>query len=218
MTNLPTHLATKSVSGAGSGLFTPQAIEPGVEVFHVDRPLVSVLNSGHLKTACSNCFLWLPDNGGDGGTVVQMETGIADAKKLKACQACKIVRYCSQVGFWSPVTRHYDIFQHAESHYSPYHQILDGFSGALFTLYQIPFVVYNNSHFKRHLELPFTFYCFRPSAHPLSRPFTGLSSSIMESPPQIRMQDFRKVLPKRPPQYRPHSDATSPPQKSQCPP
>jgi len=99
MTNLPTHLATRNVSDGGNGLFTTQAVEPGTEVFHVDRPLVSVLNSGHLKTACSNCFLWLPDNGIDGRSVVQRETGVADAKKLRACQSCKIVRYCSKVGF-----------------------------------------------------------------------------------------------------------------------
>ncbi len=111
MSNVHTRVSSRKVSGAGSGLFTSQAVEPGTEVFHADRPLVSVLNSGQLKTACSSCFLWLPDGGSDGATVVPAVTETAKGKKLKACQACKIVRYCSKVGFGFSERRHHEFFR-----------------------------------------------------------------------------------------------------------
>lgn len=120
MTIIPKHLAIRSVAGTGSGLFTNLAIQPGSEILNVDRPLVSVLNSGHLKTACTNCFLWMPDNGVDGNAVVQTETGIADEKKLKACQGCKIVRYCSKVGCLSFAT-----YDHRICYFSVCENIID---------------------------------------------------------------------------------------------
>ena len=103
MTDLPANLQVNNILGVGNALFTSTAIDPGAEIFHVDRPLVSVLNQGHLKTACSNCFVWLPENGTDGGAIVQKSVGgrgKQQVKKLRACQGCKIVRYCSTVGSW----------------------------------------------------------------------------------------------------------------------
>ena len=89
MATLPTHLYTQKNPDAGTGLFVSEAIPPGVEILRVDRPLVSVLDSPHLKDACSECCLWLPENG-DGGD--------SQSKRLRACQGCKITKYCCKVG------------------------------------------------------------------------------------------------------------------------
>ena len=56
-------------------------------MLRVKRPLVAVLNQGQLTTACEWCFVWVPDGQGTATT------------KLRACQGCRIVRYCSKVGF-----------------------------------------------------------------------------------------------------------------------
>ncbi len=97
MTNLPSHIYPKQApNSAGSGLFTSQAIDAGKEIFRIDRPLVSVLDSPHLKDACSNCYVWVPENGvGQFGEEKDKEV------KLRACQGCKIDRYCSKVGLIS---------------------------------------------------------------------------------------------------------------------
>ena len=94
MTPLPAHIYTKPASNnAGNGLFTSKGLSAGEEILRIDRPLVSVLDSPHLKDACSNCYVWVPENGvGQFGE----EGGITT--KLKACQGCKVDRYCSKVG------------------------------------------------------------------------------------------------------------------------
>ena len=88
MTTLPAHIHTQKAPDAGTGLFASEAILPAVEVFRVERPLVLVLDSPHLKDTCSECCLWLPDNGHEGDP---------QSKKLKACHACKITKYCCKV-------------------------------------------------------------------------------------------------------------------------
>ena len=58
-------------------------------MLRIERPLVAVLNQKHLTRACEWCFIWVPE-------------GEEEAKtKLRACQGCRIVRYCSKVGFIS---------------------------------------------------------------------------------------------------------------------
>ena len=94
MTEHPNDIEQRHTPKQGNGLFTKIHFEPGSEVFRVTRPLASVLDAGHLRNACSNCFLWLPDNAGNAAANIQT----ADPKKLKACQNCKIVRYCAKVG------------------------------------------------------------------------------------------------------------------------
>ena len=87
MTSLPSHIQQRFISHAGNGLFTIKAIDAGEEVLRVERPLVAVLNQGQLVRVCEWCFIWVPE-------------GEAKAKtKLRACQGCRIVRYCSKVGF-----------------------------------------------------------------------------------------------------------------------
>jgi Pyruvate/2-oxoacid:ferredoxin oxidoreductase delta subunit len=97
MADLPPNVYREEVPDAGSGLFASQAFEPGEEVFRVRSPLVSVLNQSQLTTACANCFLWVPENSEDavgGGDIGERPK----RKKLRACQGCKILRYCSKVG------------------------------------------------------------------------------------------------------------------------
>ena len=97
MADLPPNVYKKEIPNAGSGLFASEAVGPGKEVFRIERPLVPVLNQNNLTTACANCFLWVPENdedavgGGNGGEEPKKQ-------KLRACQGCKIVRYCSKVG------------------------------------------------------------------------------------------------------------------------
>ena len=86
MATLPTHVYTQNIPDAGTGLFVSEAIPAGVEVLSIDRPLVAVLDSPHLKDTCSDCFLWLPEN------------GEPQSKRLRACQGCKITKYCCKVG------------------------------------------------------------------------------------------------------------------------
>lgn len=87
MANLPPHIHTQK-NGDGTGLFALEAIPPGVEILRIDRPLVSVLDSPHLKDTCSECYSWLPENGDDGDL---------QRKGLRACQGCKITKYCCKV-------------------------------------------------------------------------------------------------------------------------
>ena len=58
-------------------------------MLRIERPLVAVLNQAHLTRACEWCFIWVPEGEGEVKT------------KLRACQGCRIVRYCSKVGFIS---------------------------------------------------------------------------------------------------------------------
>lgn len=94
MPAFPPHIFTKQApNNAGNGLFSSQAIDACTEIFRIDRPLVSVLDSRHLKDACSNCYVWVPDHG-----MGQMGGEQGRDVKLRACQGCKISRYCTKVG------------------------------------------------------------------------------------------------------------------------
>lgn len=82
---MATFVYTQRLADAGTGLFASEAIPPGTEVLRIDRPLAYVLDSQHLKDACSECILSLPENGNDRDS---------QSKRLKACQGCKITRFC----------------------------------------------------------------------------------------------------------------------------
>ncbi|KAK0511217.1 hypothetical protein JMJ35_006769 [Cladonia borealis] len=97
MTSLPSHIQQRSLSPAGNGLFTIKAIDAGEEVLRIERPLVAVLNQKHLTRACEWCFIWVSEGEGEAKT------------KLRACQGCRIVRYCSktcQSSSWQHHHRH----------------------------------------------------------------------------------------------------------------
>lgn len=90
------HVITKQAhNNAGKGLFASKAIEPGTEILRIDRPLVSVLDSPHLKDACSDCYVWVPKGG-----MGQFGKERGTEARLRACQGCKIVRYCSKVSLY----------------------------------------------------------------------------------------------------------------------
>ena len=90
MASPPSHLYPQETAVAGSGLFASEAIPPGVEILQIERPLVYVLDSPHLKDTCSECSLWLPEKRHDHAP---------HSKSLKACHGCKITRYCCKVGY-----------------------------------------------------------------------------------------------------------------------
>ena len=91
---------TQKTVNAGTGVFAAIDIPPGELTIHVARPLVSALDSPHLKDTCYNCYLWVPEGqideeGEDGGT--------GDVR-LKACTGCRVAKYCGKVGL---VIRYY---------------------------------------------------------------------------------------------------------------
>ena len=93
MTNQPSLVTVRKASNdAGNGLFASEPLGAGEEILRIDRPLVSVLDSPHLRDACSNCYVWVPE-----GAVGQFGEEKGTQVKLKACQGCKINRYCSKV-------------------------------------------------------------------------------------------------------------------------
>ena len=95
MASPPPHLYPQETAAAGTGLFASEAIPPGVEILQIERPLVYVLDSPHLKDTCSECSLSLPEKSRDHAP---------HGKSLKACHGCKITRYCCKVGY-----RHSDV-------------------------------------------------------------------------------------------------------------
>ena len=94
MPDFPSQIYIKTApKNAGNGLFASQDIDPGQEIFRIEQPLLSVLDSPHLRDACANCYTWCPPSGvGQFGE----EKGVGVT--LKACLGCKINRYCSKVG------------------------------------------------------------------------------------------------------------------------
>ena len=82
------HLYPQETAAAGTGLFASEAIPPGVEILQIERPLIYVLDSPHLKDTCSECSLSLPE-----------KDHAPNSKSLKACHGCKITRYCCKVGY-----------------------------------------------------------------------------------------------------------------------
>ena len=90
MASPPPHLYSQETAAAGTGLFASEAIPPGVEILQIERPLVYVLDSPHLKDTCSECSLSLPEKSRDHAP---------HSKSLKACHGCKITRYCCKVGY-----------------------------------------------------------------------------------------------------------------------
>lgn len=90
---------THQTPNAGVGVFAANEIGPGELIFRVDRPLVSALDSPHLKDTCYSCYSWVPENQRD-DEEEEDGTGVV---KLKACTGCRIARYCGKVGFraWS---------------------------------------------------------------------------------------------------------------------
>ena len=88
MATLSSRVYTQRTSDVGTGLFASDTIPPGVEILRVDEPLVSVLDTAHLRDTCSQCNLWFRENGHDQKP---------PSERLKTCLGCKITRYCCKV-------------------------------------------------------------------------------------------------------------------------
>ena len=89
----PNVYAKRALDAAGNGLFASKACGAGEEIFRIDRPLISVLDSPHLRDTCSGCYEWVPING-----VGQSGEEKGPKIILRACQGCRVDRYCSKVG------------------------------------------------------------------------------------------------------------------------
>ena len=92
------NIYTQETSYAGTGVFAAKDIDPGEKIFGIDRPLVSALDSGHLKDTCYNCYLWIPEEQRD----EEDEDSGMERVRLKACTGCRVARYCGKVGFLLP--------------------------------------------------------------------------------------------------------------------
>ena len=66
----------------GTGLFTTQPVAAGSLVFKIDRPLITVLDSTRLEYNCEWCLVSREDE---------------NEVRLKACNGCKVSRYCDKV-------------------------------------------------------------------------------------------------------------------------
>lgn len=80
----------KSSPVDGKGLFTFKDYEAGQGLLVIERPLIAVLDAERLEDTCSSCFAWTGDS-----IVSQRSDG--KAVEVKACNACKILKYCSKV-------------------------------------------------------------------------------------------------------------------------
>jgi hypothetical protein len=72
--------ATKSPKG----LFATKDLPAGVEIFTIERPLISALSKERLNDTCANCYKSSSEVAGG-----------VDA--LKACTGCKQAKYCGKV-------------------------------------------------------------------------------------------------------------------------
>ena len=97
---------TREAPNAGIGLFAAKDFASGEVIFRVTRPLVSALDSPHLKDTCYNCYSWLPEDQRDG----EDEESGPGVVRLKACTGCRVARYCGKVGSFCCVLFTY-IFQ-----------------------------------------------------------------------------------------------------------
>lgn len=88
---LPKHIQLRPTVNAGLGLFTIEALPAGHLIAQIERPLITVLDSARLTDTCEWCL-----------RVVQGDDG--SSASLKACTGCRIVRYCSKVG-WGELGR-----------------------------------------------------------------------------------------------------------------
>lgn len=103
---LPRHLTTRRTGSAGIGLFTKEPFAAAKEIWGLKKPWAAALDSQHLQDTCSNCFLWLPDQGeSESESRGQSESSLDQTSQidriqasLKQCLGCKVVRYCCKVG------------------------------------------------------------------------------------------------------------------------
>ncbi|KAF1986252.1 SET domain-containing protein [Aulographum hederae CBS 113979] len=82
------HAQVQGSSTAGNGLFATKDIPAGGLIFRKTRPLIGVLDIGHLADTCSNCFVWTQDHS------LLEPTDVP--KEVKACTGCQVLRYCSK--------------------------------------------------------------------------------------------------------------------------
>ena len=86
----------RSTATAGRGYVAAHDINSGEQIFRVNEPLATALNTKNLEDTCDRCF-----------RTDEEEVTIGSSLSLKYCTGCRVVRYCSKVsrGFllWVPV-------------------------------------------------------------------------------------------------------------------
>ena len=87
--NLCNNAASEST---GSGLFAAKSCAAHASITQVRRPLVAALDPERTLDTCANCFIWTAGAATGSRLYVPPET------RVKRCQGCLQVAYCSQVG------------------------------------------------------------------------------------------------------------------------
>lgn len=85
------NVTSKPTAESGNGLFATKQIKLENSILSVDRPLMLALDTPRLKDTCYHCLMFMEKSG---------ELKRADqsqAKTLKACAGCSVVRYCDKV-------------------------------------------------------------------------------------------------------------------------
>ena len=77
---------------AGNGLFSKVQIGLTDEIYHVEAPFVTSLDTARLKDTCYNCMLFFK-----GARAVGRDERETD-KTLRGCSGCKVAKYCGLVG------------------------------------------------------------------------------------------------------------------------
>lgn len=88
--NVPLDICASTIEGAGLGVIAQEALPAGAEVFRVNKPFAVGLSQP--KTTCDNCFSNTETKNNSDGLYT------AEKLKLKDCQRCRLVKYCSKVG------------------------------------------------------------------------------------------------------------------------
>lgn len=79
----------KASSVSGKGIFAAAELSTAEIIITRPRPLVAVLDLARVSDTCSNCFIF--ESGGASSAINTIPTLV--------CAGCKILHYCSQVGF-----------------------------------------------------------------------------------------------------------------------
>lgn len=100
--HLPSRVACRPHSRAGTGLFAKEAISAGEEIFSIKSPLAVVLDSPRLQDTCAYCCTITSQGQNESGASHQESDGSLTpaeeiARELKGCMGCKVVKYCSKV-------------------------------------------------------------------------------------------------------------------------
>jgi hypothetical protein len=85
------NVSSRSTTEAGNGLFATRQIKLRDTVLSVNQPLMLALDTPRLKDTCYYCLVFMEKS----GQIKRSDK--TQAKTLKACKGCNVVRYCDKV-------------------------------------------------------------------------------------------------------------------------